>query len=297
MVRTVKRIPLLLFSFPQMERIGKHMEFIGEPVSFIHLALEDELKTLGIEVKASWYAGSAFLSAFIYGFLGGMGMYALTVAVQRTNAQLAVMLGILFFLMAFLLHILYPSIVRKKISDQENHELLFALREIVMSAKRGMILFDAFKQVAKGNYGYVSEDFQEIVGNIERGMFEREALKNAALKSQNEYLARAIWQIINAMDSGSSVADSLTSIVDALEKLLYRRISTYSSNLNFIMLIYLLVAAAIPSLGTTFLILLSVFSGAGIESSSIIMLVFVSFVIEIVIIGYAHATRPAVFGG
>ncbi|HLC68696.1 MAG TPA: type II secretion system F family protein [Candidatus Bilamarchaeaceae archaeon] len=292
-----KRMPLLLFSFAQMERIGKRMEFIGRPLSYIHFALEEELEALDIRVKASWYAGSAFLSALIYGMLFGGFFYVLLFLVKKEDGLLAAALGILFFTLAFLLHIAYPSILQKKIVEKENYRLLFALREIVMNVKSGATLFEAIRQIARGDYGHVSESFSEVVENIEAGMLEREALKNAALKSKNDYFSRAIWQIINALDSGASVADSLAGIVASLEKVIYRRIATYTSNLNFIMLIYMLIAAAIPSLGVTFMILLSVFTGAGIEKNTIFMLVGVSFVLEIMIIGYAHSTRPGVFGG
>lgn len=273
------------------------MERVGHPLSLLHPGLEDELRTLGCTLKPEWYAGSSFLSALVYGVLASGFTYALLWAVGRMNTAFVGLAGLLFFALALTLHLMYPGILQRKISEQENHELLFALREMVMDIKSGMTLFDAMKEVAGGGYGYISEDFRGVVKAMEGGVFEREALQQLALKTESDYLKRAVWQMVNALDSGASVADALTSIVDGLESLLYRRIRGYSSNLNFIMLLYMLIAAAIPSLGTTFLVLLSAFSGAGVEKSTILLLLGMSWVVQLVVIGFAHSTRPAIFGG
>lgn len=297
MPRKYKRVPFVLFSFQQMKGVGKRLEKIGRPLSLLRTTLQDDLFTLGTSIKAEWYAGGAFLSALLYGLMFGGLFYALLLLAGRDDVLFASVLGLLLFVVAFVLHMFYPAILQRKISEQENRELLFALREIIMNIKSGMTLFQAMQQVARGSYGYVSEDFSEVVEDIEGGMFEREALKQMAIKTQSDYLKRAVWQMINAMDAGASVADVLEGIVDGLEKLLYRRIRSYSSNLNFIMLIYMLVAAAIPSLGVTFLILLSAFSGAGIDKSTVLGLMGVSFVAQLIIIGFAQSSRPALFGG
>lgn len=297
MPRQYKRVPLLLFSFAQMETIGKRLERIGRPLSLLHTSLADELRALGAPVKPEWYAGASLLSAILYGVFTGLFFYAILNMVGKPDVPLAGALGLLMLVLAFVLHMFYPAVLEGKITDAENRELLFALREIIMGVKSGMTLYQAMKEIATSNYGYVSEDFTDVIGNIDSGMFEREALKQIALKSESDYLKRAVWQIINAMDAGASVADSLSSIVDGLEKLLYRKISAYSANLNFIMLIYMMVAAAIPSLGVTFLVLLSAFSGAGVDQGTILGLLAVSFIGQIVIIGFAQSSRPALFGG
>ncbi|MBI5133357.1 MAG: hypothetical protein HZA83_01455 [Thaumarchaeota archaeon] len=57
----------------------------------------------------------------------------------------------------------------------------------------------------------------------------------------------------------------------------------------------MLVAAAVPSLGVTFLVILSAFSGAGITKATLIGLMVAVGFVQIVIIGYANVTRPEVF--
>jgi hypothetical protein len=103
--------------------------------------------------------------------------------------------------------------------------------------------------------------------------------------------------MINALESGASMTTALPGIVDALESNTYRMIRSYSANLNFLMLVYMLIAAAIPSLGITFLVLLSAFSGMGVDIPKILGLIIGSAIGQIVMIGYMGSTRPQIFGG
>jgi len=143
----------------------------------------------------------------------------------------------------------------------------------------------------------VSSDFGNVVKEIEAGSSEREALRDLALKTESEYLKRAVWQMVNALESGTSIGTALPSIVDSLENYLYREIKNYSANLNFLMLIYMMSAAVIPSLGITFLVLLSAFSDFGITLETVGMLVGISVVMQVILIGYMSSTRPEIFGG
>jgi flagellar protein FlaJ len=191
----------------------------------------------------------------------------------------------------------YPSIILRKIAIKQSRDMLFALRELLIDVKSGIPLYWAMKNVAKAEYGYVSRDFGWVSIQIERGVPEREALRSFAIKTESEYLKRAIWQMVNALESGSSLGGSLEGIVQSVEEYVYRDIKNYSSNLNFLMLLYMFAAAVIPSLGVTFLVLLSAFSDFGITIETIFMLIGTSIILQVVMIGYMGSTRPEIFGG
>jgi hypothetical protein len=103
--------------------------------------------------------------------------------------------------------------------------------------------------------------------------------------------------MVNALETGASMSSALPGIVEALESFLFREIKNYSSNLNFILLIYMLVAAVVPSLGITFLVLLSAFSELGVDMKTVLSLVVGSGIMQIAMIGYMSSTRPEIFGG
>lgn len=296
----INRIPFVLFSFDSMKNLGRRFSRLSKILLRVGKNTGQDLRGLDLSVEAEDYLVASFFSGLAYGLL--FFSFAFLMILLTHNANLAdkqlpisTLLGITFFMLFFFLHIVYPGIIRKKIAAHQSKDLLFALREMVMNIESGITLFDAMRIMSTGDYGYVSRDFEKVVRGISAGQYEKDALKQLAIESESEYVRRAVWQIVNSLETGSRIGSSLSSIVDTLEKQMYRDIRDYSSNLNFIMLIYMLIAAAVPSLGVTFIILLSAFSGAGVDITTVGGLLAVSGVVQLIIIGYVNTTRPDIF--
>ncbi|MDO8554857.1 MAG: type II secretion system F family protein [Candidatus Micrarchaeota archaeon] len=296
----LKRIPLLIFSFEKMQNFGKRFSRLAKFLLKLKPSLISELNGLETDTEAEDYVIASFFSALFYGLVFFFFGYAVSLVLPSSSATkipilLGGILGLFFFLIFFILHIIYPGILRKKIAVRENKDLLFALQEMTMNIESGITLYDTMRILSIGDYGYVSKDFEKAVKRIAAGEYEKDALKTIAIENENEYVRRAVWQIVNSLETGAKVSSSLSSIIDLLEKQIYREIRDYSANLNFIMLIYMLVAAALPSLGVTFLILLSTFSGAGVSIVTLAAVVAGSTVVQIAIIGYVNTARPDIF--
>ncbi len=299
-IQRLKRIPLLLFSFEKMQNFGKRFSRLAKLLLKLKPSLASELTGLETDAEPEDYVVASFFSALFYGLVFFFFGYIISLILPSSPATkipllLGSVLGLFFFLIFFSLHIAYPGILRRKIAVRENKDLLFALRELTMNIESGITLYDSMRILSSGDYGYVSKDFEQAVKRIAAGEYEKDALKTIAIENENDYVRRAVWQIVNSLETGSKVSSSLSSIIDILEKQIYREIRDYSANLNFIMLIYMLVAAALPSLGVTFLILLSTFSGAGVSIVTISAMIIVSAVVQIAIIGYVNTARPDIF--
>jgi flagellar protein FlaJ len=299
--KKIHRIPLVLLPFHTIDEMGRRMRGLGRILSLMRPSLKKELDGIEVKLDPGSYAVGSFFSALVYGVIFFLLSYLLLFFLGGLAPDLMlrvpILVGFGFFVIFFLLHLVYPSIILKKIAVREDKDLLFALREIMLGVNSGVPLFDSLKNVSIGNYGYVSDDFTMVVKDIENGKSEKEALKALVLRTESEYLRRAIWQMVNALESGASMTTALPGIVSALENHTYRMIRSYSSNLNFLMLIYMLIAAAIPSLGITFLVLLSAFSGFGVSVDKILGLIFGAAIGQVIMIGYMGSTRPAIFGG
>ena len=293
------KIPFLLLSFRSMERIGRRLQVLGTPLLSLSPGLKTTVPKLGYSFSAETYVIGSLVSAFIYGI-----SFALLIALILTLKgdviepfRMALGIGFGMWLMFFMLHLIYPTIILKKVAAMENKDLLFALREIIMDVDSGVPLFDSMKNVATSDYRQVSIAIAEVVREIDTGTSEVDALKKLALRTESEYMKRMIWQMVNALESGASMKNALGGIADALEAANYREIRNYSANLNFLLLMYLLVAAVAPSLGVTFMVLLSAFGGLGVDLFTVGILVGSSAIIQMVMIGYMSSTRPELFGG
>lgn len=293
-------VPFLLLTTDTMEKAGRRLRGLGRMLFAMRPALRNELPKIGILIDAESYCVGSFISSIAYGLIFFLvSMIALTVrgAEEPVLWMNSIVIGLLFWMLFFMLHILYPNILVKKIAAKQSKDLLFALREIMMDVGGGVPLFHALKNVSESDYGKVAMEFEWATKQIEGGMPEQEALKLLAIKSENEFMKRAVWQLLNALESGASIKDALPSIIEALESALYHEIRLYSSNLNFLMLMYMFAAAVLPAIGVTFLALLSAFSGIGVRLETLIMLISFSVILQVIMIGYMSATRPAIFGG
>ena len=294
-----EKIPIMLLGPKEMERLGRRLMPLGSVVLGLQPGLRRILPKLGFEIAPEAYCAASFISSFFYGI---MLFFICFIASSRGGSadqslMISLAAGIGTWAVFLMLHLTYPSIVLSKVSGKENKDMLFALREIIMGVDSGVPLFDSIQNVAAANYGYVSKEFTEVVRNVEGGMPEVDALRLLAIRTDSEYLKRTVWQMVNALESGASMEAALTDMVESIEGYTYRDIKNYSSTLNFLLLIYMLVASVVPSLGITLLVLLSAFSGLGVNVTTIAMLVGGSALGQIVMIGYMGSTRPELFGG
>lgn len=294
-----ERIPVLLFQMDSVRRIGRRLRGFGKLLCKPSPQLGVTLSKIGIDIKPEEYAVGSFFSSFIYGLLFFIIMLAVILlrGTMEESMIIAVGAGIGLWAIFYVLHMIYPSIILNKIAAKESKDLLFALREVMMDVNSGVPLFWAIRNTATAGYGYVSKDFNEVIRQIESGVSEKEALKNLAVKTESEYLKRALWQMVNALESGAAMGGALAGIVGSVEEYIYRDIKNYSSNLNFLMLLYMFAAAVVPSLGVTFLVLLSAFSDLGVTLETVIALVLFSAFVQVIMIGFMGSTRPEIFGG
>lgn len=294
-----ERVPILLLPEPFAKQAARKFRLGTLPLPlFPNLAAT--LQKTRITIDAASYVSASVLSSLLYGalfFLIALIAFTFKPPTAGDALTVSLLLGCVIALLFFVLHIYYPTIIMKKIAAKENKDLLFALREIIIDIDGGVPLFDSLKNVSRADYGYVSEDFEWAVRQIESGMPEREALKQLALKTESEYLKRAAWQMVNALESGAKMSDALEGIALAVENYLFREIKNYSTNLNFLLLIYMLGGVVAPSLGITFMILLSAFSGLGVTMDNVMILVGGASALQVIMIGYMASTRPELFGG
>ncbi len=293
-----ERIPVMLLTHRDMDGVGRRLRPLGKAALALQPGLRITLPKIGYDLDPEAYCAASLLSSFFYGLM----LFAISLAATmlRGTAEplvLSLAVGTGTWAVFLMLHLAYPGIVLSKMATKESKDLLFALREIIMGVDSGVPLFDSIRNVASAEYGYVSAAFTEVVRDIESGIPEVDALRMLALRTESEYMKRTVWQMVNALESGASMEAALMGMVESIEGYTYRDIKNYSCNLNFLLLIYMLVASVVPSLGITLMVLLSAFSGLGVDVTTISLLVGSSAVVQVILIGYMGSTRPELFGG
>lgn len=194
----------------------------------------------------------------------------------------------------YILLILYPkSIVNKRVKNLENN-LLFALRTILVQIRSGVPIFNTFVSIANGDYGEISAEFRIVIEKVRAGESMIETLEELAMRNPSVYLRRAIWQLLNAIKSGSDVGENISNVIASLSKQQIVEIRKYQSTLNPLAMMYMMIAVIVPSLGITVMIIISTFPNMeriGDEQTFWILLLLVVFM-QFIFMSVIRSRRP-----
>ncbi len=287
----------MLFPLEKAKNL-KTFSWIGKKLSKIFFNLKYDLIKADINVNDENYLTASFFSAIVYGIIFFSLIYGLfylkNQAIVPENGVIALLAGIVSFLLLFLLHVNYPKILANQYAKEIDSSLIFALKSMLIQVTSGVSLFDSMINVSKAKYGTISTELSKVVKDISAGESEAKALEKLALRTKSEQLKKTSWQLLTSIRSGASLQGALKSVVKSLTTEEIRTIKNYASELNMWILIYLMLAAAVPTLGLTFVVVLSAMAGGAIGQEHIIMIVLAAFVMQIILIGFVKTRIPKV---
>lgn len=295
----ITRIPLMFFSLAQAPTLGQRFRGFGVRIVPFYPNVRFDLKNLGVEFPAEDYCTIAFLSAAAWGaivaaFIGILLLVATTLP-EPIKIALPLLFGFLTLFISLVFFLFYPRMMGKSIGATIDKELIFAMRDVLIQISSGIPLFTVIENIANSNYGYVSMEFKRVVGNVKGGSPLLHEIEIMAIRTQSEYLKKVSWQLVTAIRSGSDLTATLKSIVKVLVDYQFSISKSFNAELNFIILIFMLVSAVLPTIGTTVLVIFSVFGMFGISSEVLLGVVVVSFLVQAGIVGYVYTKRPNFF--
>ncbi|MCX6775917.1 MAG: type II secretion system F family protein [Candidatus Micrarchaeota archaeon] len=201
--------------------------------------------------------------------------------------------SMLAFFVFFSLFSYYPRILARKIVEDVDKDLVYALKDLLLQISSGVPLFDAMVNISKSGYGVISKEFRRTVQDINAGEMQERALEKMALRTESEFLRRTIRQILTALKSGASLQAALKSVIKNLQQFQYSQVKSYTYELNLWVLLFIIISVAVPSLGITLLVVLSTFGGVSIDEGFIMGLVAFCIFCEVALVEFIKSRRPA----
>ncbi len=293
-----KNPTLLLFPIDRARHFSQKFLIFGRIISKILFSLSYDIQKADLKIEAEKYALASLISAAIYGLIFlfiGLTFGIMIFKGLKTEVFLIMILASIIGFFGFLIfHLMFPKIKANQLASQVDQELLFALRTLLIQVSSGISLFEGLRSLSRTNYGQVSKELAEVVRDINSGMSETAALEKLAFKTNSEILKKTIWQIITTTKSGGSIATAITSEIDELIVKQSETIKNYAAELNLWTLVYLIVAAALPSLGVTFLVIASSIGSSGIGTEAVILIAVLAFCIQAAMIFLIKSQVPKV---
>jgi len=293
-------VPFMVISPNFVSRRLMSLKSFGMRLKGVYPGLEYDMRNAGIrDFEPEIYSLSAFLSALVLSTLFALFIRILVqISTKVPRNQLVIAPVVAFaamLVLMFALFLFYPKILAGKIASQTDKELIYAVRDILVQVKSGIPLDFAMKNVAQSNYGTVSLEFGKLVQDITTGKSMTSALEEMALRTQSEYLKKTTWQLVTTIRAGANVTAALKSIVTMLHNYQFSLIKSYNAELNFLVLIYLLIAAVVPTVGITVLVIFSVFGILGITPEIFMMVVGFSFFVQFLLALFIFYQRPNIY--
>lgn len=174
-------------------------------------------------------------------------------------------------------------------------DLEYMLKDMRIQLSSGVPLFDTIVNVGSDRYGECSTIADGIVQEVESGKSITDVLDDVGLWSPSEYLRNVLWQIVNAIRSGSDIKNALSAISNDIRMDKQNKIKEYAQELNLWGLIYMMVAVVMPSMGVTLLVILSTFMGAEFINEALFWAILLFLILfQTFFISYVQSRRPIV---
>ncbi len=288
------RIPFCPLPVNRAKVVAKKFYGLSEPLVKISPRLKLEITQAGFNLDEREYMGIAIFSSL---FMFFAAFLPLTVIISGL-ASPAKGAGIAFPASLFLAFVTliyirkYPKLLIQRNVRNIECNLLFALRHFYVQIKSGVPIFDAISSVANGNYGSVSQEFRVVVRKTNSGLPMESVLEDIALKNPSTYFRRAIWQISNGVKAGGDIGSLLKNIIEGISSEQRIAIRRYGSQLNPLTLVYMMVAVVLPSLGVTFLLVLSSFSGMVVSEMMFWTILAFLALFQFMFVGIIKSRRP-----
>ncbi|RLJ08903.1 MAG: hypothetical protein DRP13_01710 [Candidatus Aenigmatarchaeota archaeon] len=291
-----KKIPVLPMPLDKALKISKRFMGFGEFFShmFPGLAFELEQSELDFEPR-EWISLGIFAFVFYFSLISVTLFSVFTAFKIDIFRTLLISFGSGFVLgtMGFLYVVLYPRLFVTRKTNAIEKNLPFALHHLLIEVRSGVPLFNALVSISESNYGLLSEEIKKAVDEISTGKSEIAALEMLARKNPSLYFRRVLWQIVNSLKSGADIGSTIKNIVDTLSEEQRIAIKQYGAQLNPLTLMYMIFAVIFPTLGITFILVISSFIGIGIDVRFILMgILGFLLMFQFMIIGLIKSKRP-----
>ncbi|MEM0201021.1 MAG: type II secretion system F family protein [Candidatus Micrarchaeaceae archaeon] len=187
----------------------------------------------------------------------------------------------------------YPLARGKKIGKEIDKDILFATRDIVISMRSGMPLFNAMTSVSTG-YGWASHEFGKIVSLAQLGMPVEQAIEEVSEKSYSKTFKRVMLQAGISIRVGADITTSLQGVIDDIMQERVIELRRYGQRLNALAMFYMIFGVIFPSMGIAVAAIMTTFiSLITIDTTTLILTLVFIVGIQLIFLNLIKSSRPS----
>jgi pilus assembly protein TadC len=200
---------------------------------------------------------------------------------------------IIAYLMSFSFLLNSPRVTIRKRQREINQEVLFAGRYLLVKLDSGVPLYNALID-ASNSYGISSKYFKEIVDDIKLGIPIEEALESTRESCPSDHFKIILTELITSLKTGVDVTVALRDVLQQIMKEQILEIKEYGKKMNAFMMLYMVLATVMPSLGVTMFIILAGLTGIPLSNGVMLIILLIMAFTQFMFLGVLKSLRPMV---
>ncbi|MEM3781444.1 MAG: type II secretion system F family protein [Candidatus Micrarchaeaceae archaeon] len=259
-----------------------------------HKELEPALREIGSKSTAYEFVKRALINAIIVTVVITVAVAALLLHLGLGPAGVVLSLGLAFavYMALFGRFLQFPAQKSKQQGKGVERDILFAARDMVVSLRSGMPLFNAITAVSTG-YGEASKEFAKIVELVQLGMPIEQAIDRASEESQSKTFKRIMLQASVSIKAGADVAGALQGVVEDVTQERVIELRRYGQRLNALAMFYMLFGVIFPSMGIAVAAILTTFINIFSVTPTLLLFALVGiFFLQIIFLNVMRSSRP-----
>jgi pilus assembly protein TadC len=257
--------------------------------------LEAAMKEQQMKISMYDFVRNMLIAAVALGAITGAASLILFLRILPTETAallLSAMVGLMVGLFTFQLFLGFPLRKGSRSSKNIERDILFAARDLIISLRSGMPLFNAITSVSTG-YGDASTEFSKIVDKVQLGVPLEDAIDQTVAATKSPSFRRIMLQAAVSIRAGADVTSALQSIIDQLSQERVIELRRYGQKLNAIAMFYMLFGIIVPSMGIAVLTILTTFISIFTVNITILEFALVGIIfLQIVFLKMIGSSRP-----
>ncbi len=257
--------------------------------------LENALRNQGIKTGLYEFVRNMFIAALSLGLVLGATLFILFNQLGLAMLQtviFSVLIAVLSFYMAFQTFLNYPTRKSGGSAKSIERDILFAARDMIISLRSGMPLFNAITSISSG-YGEASKEFAKIVERVQLGTSLEDAIDQTVSESKSVSFRRIMLQAAVSIRAGADVVGALQSVIDQVSQERIIELRRYGQRLNAIAMFYMLFGIIMPSMGIAVVTILTTFIAIFTVNVTVLEFAIVGIIfLQIVFLKMITSSRP-----
>ncbi|MDE1768483.1 MAG: type II secretion system F family protein [Candidatus Micrarchaeota archaeon] len=263
---------------------SKMMKDLGPALVEIGMKISPEQYVKSCTQKAAMAAGAMLVISAIIVLVLNLGTLFLIFSPVAALIAYFVAYSILFS---------YPLNKIKSSGDEIERDVLFAARDMIVSMRSGVPLFNAMATVSVG-YGAASREFEKIIDRVQLGMPMDQAIDEVSSKSRSQTFKKLMLQASTSIKVGADVVNAIQEVINDVSQERVIELRRYGQRLNAIAMFYMLFGVIFPSMGIAVAAIMTTFISifAFTSTTLIIALVGLGF-LQFVFLKLVSGSRPS----